>query len=171
MRICIYSPEEIIPLLSRVNRFLGEAYAQPGIELSMSEELLCVAIGFEGQQIIAHGAAYLREMYQLSEPFLAGMIAGVAVAPFYRGKGYSKKILGCLESHLRDARAEQVFICASELHYYQSSGYQLFEPPVLLQEQPSPDWNHLMFNGSIHKPLGVNLLDRQALVEFRGGMY
>ena len=74
--------------------------------------------------VVGHLAAYIRQVSVGGEPMEIGILGGVAIAPNYRGKGLSKRLIAAAHQFLVNANIGFAVLFAFEPERYLSSGYR-----------------------------------------------
>jgi hypothetical protein len=130
---------------------LEDAFGRPPepsqIELPKATFRLLVTDG--GQMVIAHLAAYERNVVIGGHYHSIGMLGGVAVASKHRRQGLCKKLVAIAHDSFREHQVPYSILFACNPNVYRSSGYHLMKNELFFLDEDG-HWKTYIFRGSMY---------------------
>ena len=102
----------------------------------------------EGKTVIAHLAAYERNVTIGDHNCSIGMLGGIAVALEHRRRGLCKKLVAAAHSSFRERQLPYSILFACNPKVYRSSGYHLMRNEMFFLDEDG-HWKTYVFRGSM----------------------
>jgi aminoglycoside 2'-N-acetyltransferase I len=92
--------------------------------------------------LVAHAAVVERELHVGGRPLRTGYVEAVATAPAHHGRGYGRRVMEAVASHIRD-NFELGALGTGVQGFYERLGWRIWQGPSSVRtasgEQPTPD--------------------------------
>lgn len=115
--------------------------------------------------VAGHLAAYIRGVTVGGDPMDIGIVGGVAIAPDYRGKGLSKRLIAAAHQFFVSANIGFAVLFAFEPERYMSSGYRPITTPTRFTEHG--EIKQFVYRGGMVAELGYRPWP-DALLDLKG---